>query len=167
MPTSAMTALATITLGSAQASVTFSGISSAYRDLVVICHYKAASSGSYPIVNFNGDLASNYTWVEAVGTGSAASTSKNAGSGEPYIPFGNGYLPSDNVNPQPVIINVLDYSAIDKLKTALIRANASATGVSMVTGRWANTAAITSLRINGNGVNIGSGSTFTLYGVSA
>lgn len=162
----AITALAEITLGSAQASVTFASIPATYRDLMLVCHYKSASSGSYPIVNFNADYGSNYTWVEAVGNGSSAS-STNSGASSTYIVFGNNYEPSNNTNPQPVIINVMDYSATDKHKTALLRTNQSATGTSMVAGRWANTSAITSLRINGNGVNIGSGSTFALYGIAS
>lgn len=160
---SAWTPLANITLGSAQASVTFSSISGTYRDLVLVCHYLAASSGSYPVIRFNSDTSdANYRFVEVVGNGTSASSSSGNG-----LYFGNNYQPSDNTNPQPVVIQILDYSATDKHKTALLRTNASTQGVSILAGRWANTAAITSITINGNFVNIAAGSSFALYGVSS
>ena len=53
--------IATTTLGSATASVTFSSLGS-YTDIVLVCSVQSASSGDARInIRFNGDTASNYS----------------------------------------------------------------------------------------------------------
>ena len=47
--------IATTTLGSAQATVTFSSISGAYTDLVAICNFGGASAAEDFTIRFNGD----------------------------------------------------------------------------------------------------------------
>ena len=57
----------------------------------------------------------------------------------------------------------MDYSATDKHKTVLIRANHPGETVACA-GRWANTAAITSITINTASTFV-IGSVFSLYGI--
>jgi hypothetical protein len=64
-------------------------------------------------------------------------------------------------------MDLIDYSATDKHKTILSRLNNTARATNALINRWPSTAAITSIRINGNGANFTTGSTFALYGVSA
>jgi hypothetical protein len=65
------------------------------------------------------------------------------------------------------VIQIMDYSATDKHKTALSRSNNAGVVVSAHAGRWANTSAVTSINIEAIGLLYQSGSTFSLYGVIA
>jgi hypothetical protein len=163
----AMKPLATITLSSAQATVTFSSITSAYRDLVLVTNISttSANDGSQ-IMRMNGDTASNYSnvWLETGVTSSQLTTTGIVDSGGNVTTVTNSLA--------TIVWNILDYSATDKHKQVLVRENTAtsrtAAGVSTVTGRWANTAAITSIVLLAqNSTTYAAGSTFTLYGVSA
>jgi uncharacterized protein YdbL (DUF1318 family) len=166
MPTSAITALATITLGGSQANVTFSSITSSYRDLMLVIASTSASTEEI-VMQINSDTGSSNYWQVAMrGTGSAAS-SYNYAAANTYITLGvNSYSQTTPVfNSQ---INILDYSATDKHKTILIRNNDSVNGVEANAARWASTSAITSIKIYGRfSVNFTAGTTMTLYGIAS
>jgi len=156
MPTPTYTPLANVTLASATATVTFSNIPATYRDLILITDHTGAASGVDVFLSLNSDIGTNYTRVLMYGN----STTTGALSGT-----------SDAVsalygsNRHTMIMNVMDYSATDKHKTILIRNN-NAQQSEVVAGatRWANTAAINSIRL-GVGTSFSTGSTFSLYGV--
>lgn len=158
MPTPTYTSLATVTLGSSAASVTFSSIPATYRDLILITDHTGGASGVDVFLALNNDTGTNYTRVLMYGnsttTGSLSGTSDAVSA-----LYGS--------NKQTLIMNVMDYSATDKHKTILIRNN-NAQQSEVVAGaiRWANTAAVTSLRL-GVGTSFSTGSTFSLYGVIA
>jgi hypothetical protein len=79
----AMTALATITLGSAQATVTFGSIPATYRDLrLVVNAYGPGGDNSY--CRFNSDSGANYPQVYMYGNGSSAASSSSTWS-EQYL----------------------------------------------------------------------------------
>ena len=163
MATSAITALATITLGTAQATVTFSSITGSYRDLRLVATVKSATSQSLWL-RFNSDAGANYSLVNAGGSGTAA-TSVNTTDVAVYS--GNVSYPAA-ADGFMATIDIMGYSATDKHKSLLSRAGNSANGVDMLAGRWANTAAITSVTCTTLSTNTyAAGSVFTLYGVSA
>jgi len=58
----------------------------------------------------------------------------------------------------------MDYSATDKNKAALTRSGAAAQVTVMLSTRWANTVAITSLTVVPQTSSFAAGSTFNLYG---
>ncbi len=160
---SAWTPLANITLGSSQASVTFSNISQAYRDLVVVVVAKGTSAF---YVRFNGDTTSNAYFdvsMEGTGVGTASNTAANNGF----------FVPANSATNNPFngstianwTGNVMDYSTTDKHKTMLSRFNRVDGSVIASAERWANSSALTSIVLIGN--NWTSGDTFALYGVSA
>lgn len=159
MPTSTYIALANYTVPSGGvASVTFSSIPATYRDLVLIIDSQCVTSSLDGIdAQFNSDTGSNYAFVLANGDGSSTSSSSNAS--RTSIPI--GLTGTAQIN---TIAHIMDYSATDKHKTTLSRGNASASAVRMVAGRWANTAAITSIKLQA-GSNFIAGSTFALYGI--
>ena len=66
---STYTPLSTTTLGSAQATVTFSSISGSYTDLVLVMNTIGTSAGGDVQVQFNSDTASNYSCTILYGTG--------------------------------------------------------------------------------------------------
>jgi hypothetical protein len=157
MPTPTYTALATVTLGSSAASVTFSSIPATYRDLVIVFIGQVNAPGGDFVHAFNGDTNyANYSRVYAFGDGSSA-TSANQTSA-PY--FWYAITGSNAIN----TLEVMDYSATDKHKTVLARYRQAGTGSSMVAGRWANTAAITSITTT---QSCAAGSTFSLYGIAS
>lgn len=161
MGTPTYTPMANITLSSSAASVTFSSISQAYRDLVLVMSTKSSAS-VYVSMRFNADSGSTYTSVEMEGTGSAA------GSGTvttTYLSLGSGY--TDTTQDGIVLANIMDYSATDKHKSVLGRSSKAGWGVLALAGRWANTSAITSLQVFPSSGTWTAGSTFALYGIVA
>jgi len=160
MPTPTYTPLATVTLGSSAASVTFSSIPATYRDLIFVFNGGVISGAHNLSVAFNSDTTSgNYSGVAMSGTGSSASSVLIL----PRLLNDFGYL---EANQAVFITQFMDYSATDKHKTYLSRSNNAANGVSAVAGRWANTAAITSIALT-SGANFATGTTFSLYGIVA
>jgi hypothetical protein len=109
-------------------------------------------------IRFNG-VTTGYTVVYALGNGSGTISGTEA----TFNPIG-----ATGASSSAGIINIMDYSATDKHKTVLSnRAVADASGytVGMQAGRWANTAAITTIYIaDQSGYNFDAGSTFSLWG---
>ena len=158
MPTPTYTPLATVTLGSSASSVTFSSIPATYRDLVVVGDY-TGSTIALVLMRFNGDTGANYSAVEMAGqsAGAISNTATN-------INFGAIY----NANKTTITSQIMDYSATDKHKTVLRRyGNAAQSEVAAAAGRWANTAAITTIAVVCNSGTFSSGSTFNLYGIAS
>ena len=161
MPTPTYTALANVTLAGSSASVTFSSIPATYRDLILVFNGGAVSGAHNLTIALNSDTGANYSAVHMSGTGSSTESS---GSNANRLLNYYGYL---EANQNTVIIaQFMDYSATDKHKTYLSRSNNAGNGISAVAGRWANTAAITSIAIT-TGANYSSGSTFTLFGIAS
>jgi hypothetical protein len=154
MALQSMTALASITLQEASASVTFSGIPQNYRDLVLVVS-GTASAGQTANLYLNGDTtSSNYSRVFMLGTGSATSSEAAASAG----------CLSISTTQSVAISNIIDYSATNKHKTILTRANATSDFVVAFANRWANTVAVTSVSAQTATGTFSLGSTFNLYG---
>ncbi len=155
--------IATTTLGSAQATVTFSSIAGTYTDLVLVCWTKAPSANVGLSMQFNGDTSSNYSYTQIAGSGTTAAS--NRGTNETYARFGNNI----QTNGTYTKADIQNYSNSTTFKTLLSRSGSAADGgvVSFV-NMWRSTSAITSLTVfpEGGG-NFGSDSTFTLYGIKA
>lgn len=157
MPTSTYVPLANTTLGSSASSVTFSSITS-YRDFVIVISAKGTGSGRVDI-EFNGDTTrTNYFRIIMRGTGSAADSglyNDNAQQG---------------LNTTEFVINniqVMDASATDKHKCFMYRVSDNTGEIVVGNGRWANTAAVTQIRLAAVGCSFATGSTFALYGIAS
>lgn len=160
MPTPTYVSLGTITLASTDSEIVFSSIPATYRDLIVVID-GATGSNTDALVRFNGDTSGAYSWVYASGQGTSP-ISGAQGSDNTRILI--GFAPA--AARRNHIIQIMDYSATDKHKTALVRTNAVAHNSSMWAGRWANTNAINSVLL---GLSTGSwsiGTTASLYGVN-
>lgn len=157
--TNTYTPLATVTLGGSDTDIVFSSIPGTYRDLILVVEGTSnVSSNAY--LYFNGDTTSgNYANVFAAGNGSSPSSGSN-GIGA-YV--GGIYGSNRSLN----IIQVMDYSATDKHKTRLSRMSVAGAEVSMIAGRWANTAAVTSMTFTLISNTMSTGTTLSLYGVIA
>ena len=153
--------LATKTLTATATSVTFSSIGQGFRDLVLVATLVPGSGASTLRYNFNGDAtAANYSSVAASGDGATASSSTEASGANAYLWL---WI---NAHRDQSIANFMDYSATDKHKTVLARLSDSTYGVQMAAGRWASTAAMTSIAVSSN-VSFVAGSVFTLYGIAS
>lgn len=156
----AMTALATTTLASTSATVTFSSIPAGYRDLRIICALNGTSN-TYPWGVINSDAGANYNRVVMIGTGSATQSVATANQ----TTLDLGHLITGGVI-APYIFDFLDYAQTDKHKTILARMNNTSDTVVAGAYRWASTSAITSFSLNSSNT-FAAGSTFSLFGVSA
>lgn len=158
------------TLSSNQTTVTFSSIPSTYTDLVFIFDPATVTAGKTILMRFNSDTATNYSYTNLDGTGSAAASSRGTNATSIQIESTNVGTDS-NLNRSNCIINVMNYSNSTTYKTALCRINnaagASFPGVAQIVGLWRNTAAITSISISTTADQQLSGATFTLYGIKA
>lgn len=157
--------IATTTLGSDQATVTFSSISGSYTDLIVIFS-GGVTADDLIYTRFNSDAGSNYSGTLLFNTtgGSVLPSRENNGS---YLTgIGWGCAVENNLN-NNAIMNILNYSNTTTFKPCLTRSNTPGRGVGVNVNMWRSTSAITSIQfgVPAGGVNIKSGSTFTLYGI--
>lgn len=170
-------ALATQTLGSAAATVTFNSIPQGYTDLVLVMSAKSTGSVFFNdnfFVTFNGDSATNYSRTRLTGNGSTATSAR--GTNDPYLVLGQ--LPNatsgNSANDRSAnITSIMNYSNTTTFKTVLSRSNAIPSGststnsVEAYVNLWRSTAAITSISITSSAGNLDTGSTFSLYGIAA
>lgn len=156
MATPTYTAIASVTLASDATSITFSSIPQDYRDLIMVSTGTSQSTVVSHEVALNGTTA-NQSNVRMVGNGSSALSQT---------------LSKINIVPSSVgfvsIVQFMDYSATDKHKTILSRENPGNQDVYAMASRWADTAAITSIKIEDDGGTVlKTGSKFALYGIEA
>lgn len=159
------TPIATQTLGSATASVTFSSISSAYTDLVVVVSGNTSGDLDVQMQLGNGsvDTGSNYSVTFLYGTGSAAGSSRS--SSQTIIGLGGIYNSGSGIGTNIASIN--NYSNSTTYKTVLTRANNGGLVQTRV-GLWRSTAAINTIKllVESSGT-FNTGTTLTLYGIAA
>ncbi len=155
------------TLSSATNSITFSGISGTYTDLVVVCNSTISNNGGGAYMAFNGDTSgTNYSQTFLYGTGSAAGSTRTTNSVGTANWVGGQIGGMSNTTPSTYVINVMNYSNTTTYKTILSRSSDLYTEASV--NLWRNTAAITSIIIGAQGAyTFSAGSTFTLYGIKA
>jgi hypothetical protein len=155
--------IATQTLSSATASITFSSIPSTYTDLILVCR-QATNTDANTQLQFNGDTGSNYSTNFLRSNATTVSTARDSNQTQMNLEsFG---FPTSAFN-AITIANVMNYSNTTTYKTTLSRGSNANTGVSAVSHLWRNTAAITSMTILNNATTFSTGSTFTLYGIKA
>lgn len=155
--------IATTTLTSAQANVTFSSIVGTYTDLVLIVSGTVATLSQISL-QFNADTASNYSVTSLYGSGSAAGSARNSNQVE--MVGGFGFFDTTVISTS--IIQIMNYANTTTNKTLIGRGNSSNNYVHAGVGLWRQTSAITSIKVFVNaGYNWSSGTTFTLYGIKA
>lgn len=157
----AMVALANGTLGAAAASVSFTSISGAYKDLFLVCETINSSINATLQISMNSNSpAANRVII--TGRGGARTSASGAS-----IVVSGAY---DNTTTSAVTCHILDYAATDKGKVAIIRTG-GATGsgsdnTSLAVLQQNTTSAITSITISFSAGNLNANSRFALYGIS-
>jgi hypothetical protein len=154
------TPIASTTLTSAQPSVTFSSISSAYTDLVLVVNGTSATAGDFALQLGNGsiDTGSNYSMTALYGNGTSPTSTRSSNG----TAIGTGGF---HTTQGTIIIQLMNYSNTTTHKTTLNRTN-SDSFVQARVGLWRSTSAINTIKYGpGDGSNWGVGTTFTLYGI--
>lgn len=156
--------IATTTLGSDQATVTFSSITSAYTDLVVVAN--CASTGSTGVsffMQFNSDTGANYSCVDMRGNGTAANSSRYNNETGAYL--ASSIIVTNTVGNAFYVGNIMNYSNANTFKTMLSRNIIAASGTELVVNTWRDTTAINSITFRYTTGNVKTNSTITLYGI--
>jgi len=164
---STYTPIATQTLSSAAASVTFSSIPQGYTDLVVVVNTKAGATDNAIYMRFNEDSASNYSTTELRGNGSAAGSTRASSQTAIYPSW---YIAPGTSNfSHNMILHLMNYSNGTTYKTTLSRANNTDVnqGTEATVGLWRSTSAITSIKLYLDATTFSTGSTFSIYGILA
>ena len=151
--------IATTTLGSATASVTFSSIGGSYTDLVLVGNGQSTANTVLGF-RYNGDTSTNYSRTFFLGDGSSAISGRSTS-------VSSIRTVAWRTDQCSVIHQISNYSNTNVYKTSLTRGTAAAAETTAVVGLWRSTSAIDSITIVLDANNIQSGSTFTLYGIKA
>jgi len=168
--TSSYDSIATTTLSTATASVTFSSIPATYTHLQLrfIARSSRTATQGYIVTRFNGDSGTNYSMHTVEGDGATASS--NAYS---TVSYGSLYEISAASSTASIfgagVVDILDYANTNKYKTLRASQGDDKNGsgrVYLTSGLWQNTAAITSIVFTEyNGFNFEQYSSFALYGI--
>jgi hypothetical protein len=160
--------IATQTLGSTTATVTFSNIPQTYTNLRLVMSAAIPSgSDAFSFWQANGDTATNYSQTNLYGTGSTAGSDRITSISNPSFNYYSNI--TTTVGQNATVATWFNYSNTTTYKTMLVRSNTatgpSFPGVSGTSALWRSTAAITSLSFKVQGNSFATGSTFTLYGI--
>ena len=164
--------IASNTLGSSAASVTFSSIPGTYTDLILRAAVRTDNGFARNMLQLeiNGITTNSYSQTNIKGEGSTASSS-NQGN-VPQIeefPAVGGAATSNTFSSMEIYIPSYTVSQNKPLSIFAVQENNSSTAndITGMAGLWRNTGAITTLLIRTNSSNnFVSGSSFFLYGLS-
>ena len=164
MATATYTPIATTTLGSAAASITFSSIPSTYTDLRLVLTCTTTANANI-CVQVNNDTATNYSRTYLTAQGSGASSGGN--NSLAYVPINTANTSS--TIPGLFSIDFFSYAGSTN-KTFLANAFYDLNGsgeVCATVGLWRNTAAITSVTVEVStySTTFGAGTIATLWGI--
>jgi hypothetical protein len=170
----AMIPLATTTLSTATATVTFANVSQTYEHLQVrIWGYNSSGSDRTLYLQLNSDSGSNYRNHYLSGNGTAVSAGSEGAATTGILPLNANSSQTgfngDSTKASVVIMDILDYRNTNKNTTVRTLGGWDGNGsgnVYLSSGLWMNTAAVTNLYFQlPYSTNFGSGTTFALYGI--
>lgn len=166
----AFESIATVLGTGSSNTITFSSIPQTYTSLQIRFNGRCSSGAITDCyVRYNSDTGSNYTqhWTFGLDTGGPYLSSSGARS-----PFSIGYIQGYDTNPTTAgIIDIHDYSSTTRNKTTRFitggdeQQTSSQGALTIGSGLWMNTNAITSIDIVLASSNWTSSSTFALYGI--
>lgn len=162
--------IATFTLGSNTASVTFSSIPQTYKHLQIRYNGRSdrSQNSEYGVVSYNSDTSTNYSFHSITGDGATVPVDAAATVAYQSLLYFPGALRGSNIFGSGVV-DILDYANTNKYKTLRTLNGYDSNGdgrISFQSGSWRNTNAITSITIaTFNGSNFITSSSFALYGI--
>ena len=156
-------AIASTTLGSDTASITFSGISASYTDVILSLNHKESSASGLILIELNSDTTNdNYSNTRMTADLGGISSDRSNGANNSNQRF----ISWARTEWATTIMNFNNYSATTTFKTIVGR-NSNNTPVSAHVLLWRNTNAITSIKVAPASVNFVTGTMATLYGIKA
>ena len=163
--TNSYESIATTTLGSSQATITFSSIPATYTHLQIRGLALNSASVDY-VLRYNGDSGSNYRGHVLYGQGSSAVSQQTFGG----VYTGNDIAFNDGTTyPIAFVTDILDYTNTNKNTTlrGLYGVDVNGTGgqIALVSGLWINTSTVTSITITAVSGTFSQYSSFALYGI--
>jgi hypothetical protein len=170
MTTNTYVALDKVTVGTATSTITFSSISGAYTDLIIVGNWGQSSDSEsclFRVGNGSIDSGTNYSATELYGTGSTAGSQRTTNANGARITFATGGGSSVTSNFQ---LNLMNYANTTTNKSFLTRYNVPSSaypGTGMFASLWRSTVAINTVQLYLTGGNFVVGSTFSLYGIKA
>jgi hypothetical protein len=141
--------------------ITFTSISGAYTDLVLVANIFTTANAN-ETMRVNSDSGSNYSVTILSGNGSTAASYR--GSSQTAMLFQQDLFSTSTIAAMTVF-NFLNYSNTTTYKTVLSRSNKANQSTEAHVNLWRNTAAITSISISG--ATFTTNAKFTLYGIKA
>jgi hypothetical protein len=152
--------IATQTISTSVAEVTFASISSAYTDLVLVCSLIDTSNNQIALQVGNGsiDTGSNYSNTRLTGNGTTASSARNSAASYMYMGVSGTVTGT-------YIFNFQNYANTTTYKTVLSRTGHANYETTAAVGLWRSTSAINTIKLYGF-TNINP-STISLYGILA
>jgi hypothetical protein len=167
----AMIPIATTTLSTATATVTFSSIPQEYEHLQIRMITRstntASTGGDWVFIRFNGDTGSNYTWHRLYGSGASGSADAATSQTSTRV----GVSPRDGTTASAYgagVCDILDYTNTNKYTTqrSLVGNDRNGSGeIVLYSGLWLNTNAITTITLLPEQDNFKQYSSFALYGI--
>ena len=159
---STYTPIATQTLSSTAATVTFSSIPQNYTDLNLVVN--GVSTGDNDVrIRFNNDNDTSYSYTTLSANGSSAVTNRNTGESSFPLTYWGGVNATLGASLQ--IGMIMNYSNSTTNKTVLTRATNAATGVTTNIALWRNTNAINTITIFPATLSFTAGTSISLYGI--
>jgi hypothetical protein len=149
-------AIATQTLGSTAATVTFSSIPSTYTDLVVTVTTSTTGDINFRI---NGDTGTNYSQT-VIYAYSAFGSGRQSNATSHWLNYG-----SNNGN-FLALLQFNNYSNTTTFKTSLLRDGSNGSSTDVMVNLWRSTSAINSLTFIPPST-FAIGTTISLYGIKA
>jgi hypothetical protein len=159
--------IATVNGTGSSGVITFTSIPSTYKHLQIRGVGGSTTTGSYSVLNINGDTGSNYKqhWLQGAGSGTPGA---GVGSGPTSIDLYSTANATAN-SQAAFVIDILDYTSTNKNKTIRSFAGVDNNGsgfVDLDSGLYfATPAAITSLSFTINAGSWRTTSSFALYGI--
>jgi hypothetical protein len=160
--------IATVTLGSASATIDITSISQSYTDLYVVCgNMRVTTSASQLNVTVNGDSGSNYTYQIGFFNGNNNWQGNTAGATQPYWPISAGNDIQSSF-PTSFYMNLNNYSNTGRWKTMQVNCvtnREGSGGNNTFNGTWQSNSAINRITFNVSGNTFLAGTTISIYGI--
>jgi hypothetical protein len=156
--------IATVTVGGGgAANIEFTSIPATYTHLQIRGIGRSTSSECDVKIQLNGDTGSNYAYHRTYGVGSVGAD----GSASQTTMFYCGRIDAGASIFSANIIDILDYTNTNKNTTvrALMGFDSTFGYVSLGSGLWMNTNAVTSIKLIPHNNNFAQYSHFALYGI--
>jgi len=160
---SSFESIATYTIGAGgQTNITFSSIPSTYKHLQIRWITRSSGGAYNPLIRFNSDTGTNYSWHYLDGNGSSATAGAASTTDSVLIA---GVSNTANIF-STAIMDILDYQDTNKYKTIKILQGADYNGsgsADLWSGNWRSNSAISSITFVTYNTEY---SQFALYGIN-